>query len=228
MTEKPIHIGFPVFPNVMPLDFVGPWEVLSRVPGAKCHMPAIDRKPIALGQGFTIQPGITFEDCPQLDILCVPGGYGVLAMMENEAFLDFLRRQAETASYVTSVCTGSLALAAAGLLRGYRATTHWMSMDRLSAFGVIPVDERVVVDRNRITGGGITAGLDFGLTLASILAGEDIARQIQLQLEYTPSPPFADADPSNIALAAKVRESMAPYIAKMRETDSRILNTMER
>ena len=132
---------------------------------------------------------------PALDVLFVPGGYGVNELMEDDACLDFLRRRAETARFVTSVCTGALVLGAAGLLGGYRATTHWLSLEFLEAFGAIPVRERVAVDRNRITGGGVTAGIDFGLTVAAALVGSDAAEKAQLYLEYAPAPPFSSGSP---------------------------------
>jgi len=130
-----------------------------------------------------------------LDVICVPGGWGVNALLTNDSLLDFLRVQGETARYVTSVCTGALLLGAAGLLRGYRATTHWMSLELLPLFGATPVAERVVRDRNRITGGGVTAGIDFGLVLAAELFGESEAQRIQLAIEYDPHPPFDSGSP---------------------------------
>ena len=133
----------------------------------------------------------SFESAPALDVICVPGGPGVDSMMEDELLLQFLRERAPSARYVTSVCTGALVLGAAGLLRGYRATTHWLSHELLALFGAIPVNERVVIDRNRITGGGVTAGIDFGLTVAGEVFGTAVAHEIQLMLEYNPSPPFA-------------------------------------
>jgi cyclohexyl-isocyanide hydratase len=141
-------------------------------------------------RGLSIVPTATFDEVPALDILCVPGGPGVNAMMENDTLLEFLRTQGEHARYVTSVCTGALLLGAAGLLQGYRATTHWLSLDLLPLFGAIPVSERVVIDRNRITGGGVTAGIDFGLVVARELFGAAVAEEIQLLLEYDPKPPF--------------------------------------
>ena len=191
----PIHIGILLFPKVTQLDATGPAQVLSRVPGATLHMIWKTRDPVPTDAGFSIVPTTTFADCPQLDVICVPGGGGQVDLMDDDETLDFLRKQAATARYVTSVCTGSLVLGAAGLLKGYRSACHWASRDLLKDFGAIPVAERVVRDRNRLSGGGVTAGIDFGLTLAAELAGEEIAKSIQLVLEYDPQPPFDCGSP---------------------------------
>lgn len=190
-----IHIGILLFPEVTQLDATGPAQVLCRVPGAKLHMIWKTKDPVPTDAGFSIVPTTSFADCPQLDVICVPGGGGQVALMNDEETLAFLRRQAEKARYVTSVCTGSLVLGAAGLLKGYRSACHWSSREYLPAFGAIPVAERVVRDRNRISGGGVTAGIDFGLTLAAELAGEEVAKSIQLTLEYDPKPPFDSGSP---------------------------------
>ena len=147
-------------------------------------------------RGLVIVPSVTCEECPPLDVLVVPGGPGTTHVVEDEAALGFLRRQAQQATYVTSVCTGALVLGAAGLLLGYRATTHWLSEPLLELYGAIPVHERVVVDRNRVTAGGCTAGIDFAFRLAAMLRGERVAQQIQLQLEYNPAPPFSSGSPT--------------------------------
>ncbi|MEK9969736.1 MAG: DJ-1/PfpI family protein [Ferrovibrio sp.] len=220
-----LQIGFLLFPNLTQLDLTGPWEVLSKLPGADCHLLAPTMAPVkSSSAGLTILPTMTYANCPQLDIICVPGGPGHLQAMEDTATLDFLKRQAPGCRYVTAVCTGALVLAAAGLLDGYRATTHWMSLDRLAAFGAMPVSERVVTDRNRVTGGGVTAGIDFGLTLVAAIAGETVAREIQLQIEYEPQPPYggspATADPVTVAT---LRGRLGPYVAAMQEADARAL-----
>jgi len=179
-----------MFRNMTQLDLTGPHEVLARMPGARVHLVAENARPVISERGLSILPTATFRDAPALDVLCVPGGPGVNAMMENSDLLEFLRVKAERARYVTSVCSGALLLGAAGLLRGYRATTHWLSLDLLPLFGAIPVKERVVIDRNRITGGGVTAGIDFGLVVAREIFGHAVAEEIQLLLEYDPHPPF--------------------------------------
>ncbi|MFN4166261.1 MAG: DJ-1/PfpI family protein [Ferrovibrio sp.] len=218
-----LQIGFLLFPNLTQLDLTGPWEVFSKLPGATCHLLAPTLDPVrSSSAGLTILPTTRHADCPQLDVVCVPGGPGHLQAMEDTATLDFLKSQAPGCRFVTAVCTGALVLAAAGLLRGYRATTHWMSLERLAAFGAKPVSERVVIDRNRVTGGGVTAGIDFGLTLVAMLAGETLAREIQLQIEYEPQPPYggspATADP---AIVASLRGRLGAYATAMAETDAR-------
>jgi cyclohexyl-isocyanide hydratase len=165
--DTPLNVGMVLFPNLTQLDLTGPYEVFARLPKTKVSLIAAELTPVRSERGLTIAPDATFENAPELDILFVPGGPGVDAMMENEALLRFLRSRAARARYVTSVCTGALVLGAAGLLHGYRATTHWLSQDLLALFGAEAADERVVVDRNRITGGGVTAGIDFGLTVAA-------------------------------------------------------------
>lgn len=190
-----LHIGILLFPEVTQLDATGPAQVLCRVPGARLHMIWKTKDPVPTDAGFSIVPTTSFADCPQLDVICVPGGGGQVALMTDEETLAFLRRQAAGARYITSVCTGSLVLGAAGLLKGYKSACHWSSREYLPAFGAIPVAERVVRDRNRISGGGVTAGIDFGLTLAAELAGEEVAKSIQLTLEYDPQPPFDSGSP---------------------------------
>ena len=185
-----IHIGFLLFPNVTQLDLTGPAQILSRVPGAQVHLIWKRLEPVMTGVGFSINPTVSFADCPALDVLCVPGGFGIGDQLNDAETLDFLRRQGAQARYVTSVCNGSLILGAAGLLQGYRSACHWMWRDYLPRFGAIPVNARVVRDRNRLSGGGVTAGIDFGLTLAAELAGAEVAQSLQLAFEYDPQPPF--------------------------------------
>jgi cyclohexyl-isocyanide hydratase len=202
-----IHIGFLLFPHLTQLDLTGPAQILGRLPGARAHLVWKDMAPVPTDVGFTIIPTTTFADCPQLDVLCVPGGAGIEALFDDAETLDFLRRQGARARYVTSVCNGSLVLGAAGLLDGYRAACHWMWRDLLPRFGAEPVAERVVRDRNRISGGGVTAGIDFGLVLAAELAGDDTARLLQLNFEYDPQPPFdcGSPDAAGPALTQRVR-----------------------
>jgi cyclohexyl-isocyanide hydratase len=189
------QITFLLFPHVTQLDLTGPAQVLSRLPEARVELVAKTLEPVSTDAGFPLLPSATFETAAPADILCVPGGFGVTAAMEDEATLAWLRSAADRAEWITSVCTGALVLGAAGLLDGYRATTHWASHDYLAAFGAVPVQERVVFDRNRVTGGGVTAGIDFGLALTARIAGEEHARFIQLSLEYDPAPPFDSGSP---------------------------------
>jgi cyclohexyl-isocyanide hydratase len=161
---------------------------------------------------MALTPTTTFADCPQLDVICVPGGLGTDDMVNDEEMLAFVRKQAEGAKYITSVCTGSLVLGAAGLLKGYRAATHWTAMDFLSAFGATPTHTRVCIDRNRVTGGGVTAGIDFALTLVSLLVDRRTAEAIQLRLEYNPAPPFNSGSPETAPpeILALMKERIAP------------------
>ncbi|HEV2544603.1 MAG TPA: DJ-1/PfpI family protein [Methylobacterium sp.] len=206
-----IEIGFLVFPRVQQLDLTGPYEVLAMVPGARVHLVATTLEPLASATGLVLTPTVTFADCPALDVICVPGGGGVNPLMEDGDTLDFLCRQAAGARYLTSVCTGALVLGAAGLLRGKRATTHWAAHDLLSHFGAIPTQARVVRDGNLITGGGVTAGIDFGLTLAAELTDAATAQAIQLHLEYAPAPPFDAGRPESAGpdILATTRERLS-------------------
>ncbi len=220
-----LRAGLVLFPGLTQLDLTGPYEVFSRTPGVETLLVGANLEPVRSEFGLTIQPQVDFESCPPLDILCVPGGSGTLALSEDEAALSFLRRTAQQAKYVTSVCTGSLVLGAAGLLRGYRATTHWLSLDLLPLFGAIPVRERVVVDRNRITGGGVTAGIDFALTIASQIVGRDAAEEIQLMIEYNPAPPVDRGHPDKARpeILETVLNKRAAFQKKRRETYERIM-----
>jgi cyclohexyl-isocyanide hydratase len=195
----PIRIVMLLFPDLTQLDLTGPHEVLSKLPGAEISLAWKSLEPVIAESGLALLPTTTLADAPRADVLFVPGGAGQIALMRDEEVLAFLRRQAETARYVTAVCTGSLLLGAAGLLDGYQATTHWAFHDRLARCGARPVKRRVVVDRSRVTGGGVTAGIDFGLQLAAELCGEPIARVIQLALEYDPAPPFDSGSPERAA-----------------------------
>jgi cyclohexyl-isocyanide hydratase len=190
-----VNVGMVLFPDLTQLDLTGPYEVFARMPGTRVYLVAATEAPVQSERGLTMTPDVTFDRVPRLDVICVPGGIGVNAMMEDRTLLQFLQVHARQARYVTSVCTGALLLGAAGLLRGYRATTHWLSLDLLPLFGAHVVDERVVIDRNRITGGGVTAGIDFGLVVASELFGPAVAQEIQLMIEYNPAPPFHGGSP---------------------------------
>jgi cyclohexyl-isocyanide hydratase len=203
-----IEIGMLLFPRLTQLDMTGPFEVLHRVPDARMHLVWKDTKPVRAESGLAMLPTTTLDDCPPLDVIVVPGGYGQADLMADDAVLGFLRKHGERANYVTSVCTGALLLGAAGLLAGYKATTHWAYVEMLPAFGATYAPGRVVVDRNRMTGGGVTAGIDFGLRLAAALAGDQVARGIELGLEYNPEPPFRCGHPdlADAALVAEVRK----------------------
>lgn len=190
-----LQIGLLLFPQVQQLDLTGPYDVLASLPDVKVHLIWKDLSPVTASTGLVLLPTTTFVDCPRLDVICVPGGSGVGPLMEDEQTLAFIQRQASHARYVTSVCTGSLVLGAAGLLRGKQATTHWAYHSLLNTLGAIAVKDRVVRDGNLLTGGGITAGIDFALTLAAELFDQQTAELIQLQLEYAPAPPFAAGSP---------------------------------
>lgn len=209
---EPCHIGMLVFPAMTQIDFAEPYEVFARLPDTTVHVVAKTMEPVRTDRGLMLLPSITCADCPELDVVVVPGGPGQHRLMHDEVVLGFLRRQAQQAKYVTSVCTGALLLGAAGLIDGYRATTHWLSLPLLELYGAIAVDQRVVIDGNRVTGGGCTAGMDFGLQLAAMLRGETIAQQIQLQLEYCPVPPFASGSPATApkAVVEIVRRAAEP------------------
>jgi cyclohexyl-isocyanide hydratase len=200
-------VGVVLFPNLTQLDLTGPYEVFARMPDIVVTLVAETSAPVRSERGLTITPDTTFANAPRCDVLFVPGGIGVNPMMEHIPMLEFLRVQAEGARLITSVCTGALLLGAAGLLQGYRAATHWLAMDLLPILGAEPVYERVVIDRNRITGGGITAGIDFGLVVAAVLCGRDVAERIQLMMEYNPAPPFTSGSPASAdaALVEDVR-----------------------
>jgi len=210
--SAPLQIGIVLFPRVTQLDFTGPLQVFSSVPGAKVHLIWKLIEPVPSDSVLTITPTTTFADCPQLDVICVPGGFGTDDMVNDEEMLAFLRKQAEGAKYITSVCTGSLVLGAAGLLKGYRATTHWSAMEGLAPLGAIPTKARVCTDRNRITGGGVTAGIDFALTLVSVMVDRKTAETIQLRLEYNPAPPFSAGSPDTAPaeILALMQERIAP------------------
>jgi cyclohexyl-isocyanide hydratase len=197
--------GFVIFPNLTQLDFTGPLQVLHRLPGATTHIVAKTRVPVPSDGPLTIPPTATFADCPPLDLLCVPGGFGVDQAMEDEDTIAFVRREGARARYVTSVCTGAFILGAAGLLRGKRATTHWALHHLLPRVGAIPVKERVVRDGNTFTGGGVTAGLDFAFVVLSEIAGPVVAQTVQLGIEYDPKPPFAAGSSTSAPAEIKAR-----------------------
>jgi len=216
-------IGMLVFPRLTQLDMTGPYEVLARLPNTVVHLVSHTLAPVKTDRGMMIVPSVTYADCPQLDVIMVPGGPGQQDLMEDAVVLEFLQRQAKGAKYITSVCTGSLVLGAAGLLKGKRATSHWAAIDHLGLLGATPVSERVVVDGNVVTGAGVASGIDFALSLAAILEGEAVAREIQLQIEYDPAPPFNGGSPRTAApeTLATLRARGATLNEQRRELASR-------
>ena len=218
-----MNIGMLIFPDMTQLDFTGPYEVFAQLPGCEVKVIAKTMQPVMAKGGLRFLPATTIADAPPLDLVFVPGGPGTSALMEDREVLDFLRRHAQNAKYVTWVCTGALVLGAAGLLKGYRATTHWLSLDLLPVFGAAASPERVVIDRNRITGGGVTAGIDFALVVAAEVADVDAAKRIQLLIEYNPAPPFACGHPStaDASVVNGVRNAMAPLQAARLELAQR-------
>ena len=190
------NIGFVIFPDLTQLDFTGPLQVLSRLPQSATHIVAKSAAPVPSDCGLGLVPTHTFADCPPLDLICIPGGSeGVAGIINDRETIEFVRQQAGVAKYVTSVCTGAFVLGVAGLLKGRRATTHWAYTDLLPLVGATHEKARVVKDGNVITGGGVTAGIDFGLSVVAEIAGEMAARKIQLGIEYDPAPPFDSGHP---------------------------------
>ncbi len=219
-------IGFVLFPGITQLDFTGPFEVFSRLgtpasisspsrfAQSSTHIVASAMSPVSSDQGLRIVPTCTFESCPSLDLVCVPGGAGVADALEDGDLIDFIRRQSLQATYVTSVCTGALLLGAAGFLKGRRATTHWAYSDLLPLVGATHQKSRVVRDGNVFTSAGVSAGIDFAFTVVAEIAGPDVAKAIQLGIEYDPSPPFDSGSPdraSGDATALMVRRNAANH-----------------
>jgi len=219
MASEPFRIGFVLFPRVTQLDFTGPFEIFSRLPDTELHLVAKTLEPVRSDRGLTILPTVALAACPPLDLICVPGGPGTNDTLADAELLDFLRHMAAGARYVTSVCTGSLTLGAAGLLKGRRAACHWMSRDLLSRFGAEPVAERVVIDGKFITGGGVTAGIDFALRVVEQLQGRELAEAIQLAVEYDPHPPFDAGSPDRAprAIVERVCKAAEPFMCKRDE-----------
>ncbi|MGB5725374.1 MAG: DJ-1/PfpI family protein [Parasphingorhabdus sp.] len=207
-SPKPFHIVFLLFDGITQLDFTGPAQFLARMAGAVVHTAAKQIKPIETDSGFAILPSKDFADCPQADLLCVPGGFGTKDVIADDETLQFLRSQAAGAHYITSVCTGSLALGAAGLLDGKRATSHWAYTALLEKFGATYEKARVVKDGNIITAGGVTSGIDFALTVIAEIAGQQFAESVQLGLEYDPRPPFHSGHPdlADLELVTMLRD----------------------
>ena len=210
-TQAPLEIGMLLYPGLTLLDLIGPQTVFSWFANTYLVWKTMD--PVVSDTGIGIQPTCTFETCPsRLDILFAPGGFGQQQLLDDVEVLAFLADRAAKSAYVTSVCSGSLLLGAAGLLKGYKATSHWATRDALSAFGAEPVDARVVVDRNRITGAGVTAGIDFGLVLLAKLRGDEAAMLTQLAMEYDPQPPFWSGSPKT-ADSRTIQQAMEFMVA---------------
>ncbi|OJB46243.1 dimethylglycine dehydrogenase [Burkholderia ubonensis] len=225
-----LHIGFLVFPGVQQLDLTGPHDVLASLPDTAAHLVWKTREPVASSSGLALTPGHTFADCPPLDVICIPGGTGITDLLSDRETIDFVRERSAAARYVTSVCTGALLLGAAGLLRGRCATTHWAFHALLEPLGAVPVRERVVRDGNLFTGGGVTAGIDFALTIAAELAGDEEAQAIQLELEYAPAPPFDAGSPDTApaGVVTRVRERSAANLARRRQAIEQAAAAMDR
>jgi cyclohexyl-isocyanide hydratase len=213
-----IRIGLLVFPGVQPLDLIGPYDVFAALPDTEPRLVWKDRAPVQAHGGLWLTPEVGFDECEALDVLCVPGGSGIGALLEDAQTLAFVREQGARVRYLTSVCTGALVLGAAGLLRGRRATTHWAFHELLAPFGAQPVHARVVRDGNLLTGGGITAGIDFALTLAAELHGTEAAQLAQLGLEDAPAPPFEAGVPETAppAIVAQARDKQVELLARRR------------
>ena len=202
-----MDIGFLVYPRVTPLDLIGPWEVLSRIPDANVHLVWTRPGPVQAEGGMEIRATTSFADAPTLDIVLVPGGPGQLSVMKHSILMDYIRGSVSTSDWVCSVCTGALLLAQAGVLKGRRATTHWLARETLAAFGVQVSNERYVIDGKFATSAGVSAGIDLALELVRRTHGDELAQQIQLQIEYDPRPPLAAGSPDTAPteVVARVR-----------------------
>jgi cyclohexyl-isocyanide hydratase len=224
---EPLTIVFALYPGVTHLDFTGPQQVLCRLPGARTIAASATGKPIE-ADGLTFANLTRLADIASCEVICVPGGFGCTDAIGDPAFMSEIKRLAGSARYVTSVCTGSLILAAAGLLNGRRAACHWAWRDMLAPFGAIPDPGRVVRDGNIFTGGGVTAGIDFALTLAAEIAGVEFAQGIQLGLEYAPAPPFDSGRPETAppAVLAQVKSRMAAAFEERRAAVERAAAAM--
>jgi cyclohexyl-isocyanide hydratase len=215
---KPFHVVFALYPQLTQLDFTGPYEVLQRVPGARLTLASHAGGTLTADSGLTFGGIVRLADIDALDVICVPGGYGVTAALGDAEYIAQVRRLGRAARYITSVCSGSLILAAAGLLEGKRAACHWAWRPLLAEQGVDVQEGRVVRDGNIITGGGVTAGIDFGLSLAAELAGADVAQEIQLAIEYDPEPIFDAGSPlrAPAPVLARVQERVAQQYPERR------------
>jgi cyclohexyl-isocyanide hydratase len=191
MSQPPMQVNILLFPEVTQLDFTGPAQVFARMPNTVVALVAADPEPVVTDCGWSVVPSVSLDEAPAADVLVVPGGNGAFSAMLDPRILAFVTAQAASARFITSVCTGSFVLGAAGLLRGKRATSHWASLPMLEQFGALPTEERVVRDGDVVTGAGVSSGIDFAFVLAELLHGREVAERIQLQIEYDPQPPFA-------------------------------------
>lgn len=224
-----LQIGFLIYPGVIQLDVMGAYQVLTFPPNTDVHLIWKTLAPITSNEGLTLTPTVTLANCPPLNVLCVPGGgMGQIEVMKDTEILDFLQQQAKSAQYMASVCTGSMILAAAGLLQGYKATCHWAFREQLAMLGVEVLPQRVVIDRDRITGAGVTSGIDFGLTLLGLLCGEEVAKMTQLMMEYAPDPPFNAGTPETAgkeivySLKQLGKPLLAAFMAQTRDTANQL------
>ncbi len=225
-SKAKLNIGFFIYPRQDQIDFTGPFEVLSRIPNASVYVIGKGRTPFGDVKGLILTPDVTIAEAPPLDLLLVSGGLGQQALMDDEEVLSFIKKQADSDRYVFSICTGALLCGAAGVLRGRRATTHWAAFDLLLYYGAIPTRSRVVIDGNYISTAGVTAGLDGALTVAAMLCGNEVAEEIQLEIEYAPDPPFPSGTPDT-APAEVVQAFWAKYreIGESRRAEARRFST---
>jgi cyclohexyl-isocyanide hydratase len=226
MIPKDVHlrIGSLLFEGLDQIDLTGPFEVLSRIPNSTYHVYAKTADSVRDLKGLRLTPDATLAEAPPLDVLHIPGGFGQEALMDDSDVIGWIHRQAAGGSRIFSVCTGALLCGAAGLLKGRRATTHWSAFHLLPLFGAIPVNERVVVDGSYVFAAGVTAGIDGALKLASELRGDDVARFIQLQMVYSPEPPFNSGTPETAPqwILEEARRSVRVITAQREATARRI------
>jgi cyclohexyl-isocyanide hydratase len=217
----PFNVVFALYPRMTQLDFTGPYEVLARLPGARCVLASVAGGELEVDSVMRFSGLRRLDSVDECDLLCVPGGFGTVAAVEDQAYLGAIRRLGEQARYITSVCTGSLLLAAAGLLRGRRAACHWAWRDKLADFGVTQDTGRVVRDGNIFTGGGVTAGIDMALEVMAEIGGRDLAETVQLAIEYAPAPPFDSGRPE-LAREPVLRAARARLDSVRAERDAAI------